>query len=52
MLSTVGYLRWDDEDPGSIADMIVAKLRNARRLTGVPTRSPEAGQDQSGKDTH
>ena len=27
MLSTVGYLRWDEEDLASIAKMIVRKLR-------------------------
>jgi hypothetical protein len=36
MLSTVGYLRWDEEDAASIADMIVTKLRNGRGSTGLP----------------
>jgi hypothetical protein len=30
ILSTVGYLRWDDEDTDSIVDMIVSKLKSAK----------------------
>jgi hypothetical protein len=30
ILSTVGYLRWDDEDTESIVDMIVNKLKGAK----------------------
>jgi hypothetical protein len=30
ILSTVGYLRWDDEDAESIVDMIVSKLKSAK----------------------
>jgi hypothetical protein len=30
ILSTVGYLRWDDEDTESIVDMIVSKLNGAK----------------------
>jgi hypothetical protein len=29
MLATIGYIQWDEEDPASIGEMIVRKLRRS-----------------------